>query len=147
MTKGFHSIQLLFLVPGVLLVFASIYIPYAYAYKQLLWTRAEARFIERIVPYEGADVAYSLLEFEDDKGITHQVKENDENTMIEGSDHLHFILYFDPGNPQDYVMMNGGRYLLLLFFPFGILLCYLGWPEKDSKNSSAIATGRKNQST
>jgi hypothetical protein len=140
MAKPFQSIQLLFLVPGGLLIFASLYIPAEYAYKQLVWTRTEARFAERIEPEEGADIAYSLLEFTDEKNILYQVKENEEDTMVEGSDDQHFILYYNPNNPDEYVMMNYGRYLLLLFFPLGVLLCYFGWPEKESKTSSGIET-------
>jgi hypothetical protein len=136
MAKTFQSIQLLFLVPGVLLLFASLYIPSVYLYKQLQWTRTEARFVERITAEDGTDIAYSLLEFTDEKNMLHQVKENEENTMIEGSDDQHFILYYNPVNPDHYVMMNYGRYLLVMFFPFGLLLCFLGWPQKESKTSS-----------
>ena len=143
MARVFSSLQLVFLVPGVLLVFASIYIPLDFAYKQLLWTRTEARLVERIIPSEGADIAYYLLEFADEKDIVHQVKENEENTMVEGSDDQHFILYYNPNDPDQHIMMNYGRYLLILFFPFGVLLCYFGWPEKESKTNVRIATGRK----
>jgi len=131
MARQFGSIQLLFLVPGLLLIIASLYIPADYAYKQIFWPRTEARFLERVLP-ENEDVAYSVLEFTDSEGALYQVKENEENTMITGSDDQHFILYYNPINPTDYVMMNPGRYLLLLFFPFGVLLCFLGWPERMS---------------
>jgi hypothetical protein len=136
MTRPFQSIQRLFLVPGVLLIFASLYIPSVYVYKQVQWIRTEARFVERIIAEDGTDVAYSLLEFMDEKDVLHQVKENEENTMVEGSDDQHFILYYNPTKPEDFVMMNYGRYFLVLFFPFGVLLCYLGWPEKETKTSS-----------
>ena len=106
MARVFSSLQLVFLVPGVLLVFASIYIPLDFAYKQLLWTRTEARLVERIIPSEGADIAYYLLEFADEKDIVHQVKENEENTMVEGSDDQHFILYYNPNDPDQHIMMN-----------------------------------------
>lgn len=143
MVKPFQSTQLLFLVPGVLLIFASLWIPAAYTYKQIVWTRTEARFVERITPKEGADIAYSLLEFTNEKGNVYQIKENEENTMVEGQDDQHFVLYFNPNNPEEYIMMNYGRYLLILFFPFGVLLSYSGWPEKESKSNARIATGRK----
>lgn len=131
MARQFGSIQLLFLVPGLLLIIASLYIPADYAYKQIFWPRTEARFLERVLP-ENEDVDYSVLEFADSEGTLYHVKENDENTMITGSDDQHYILYYNPINPTDYVMMNPGRYLLLLFFPFGVLLCFLGWPESAS---------------
>jgi hypothetical protein len=130
MVRQIGSIQLLFLVPGLLLVGASLYIPADYAYKQLFWPRTEARFLEQILPENELNMGYSLLEFADASGTLYQVKENDENTMITGSDDQHFILYYNPIDPTDYVMMNPGRYLLLLFFPFGVLLCFLGWPER-----------------
>ncbi len=130
MARQFSSIQLLFLVPGLLLIIASLYIPADYAYKQLFWPRTEARFLEQILPENETNMGYSLLEFADASGTLYQVKENDENTMITGSDDQYFILYYNPINPTDYVMMNPGRYLLLLFFPFGVLLCFLGWPER-----------------
>lgn len=132
MARQFDSTQLLFLVPGLLLISASLYIPADYAYKQLFWPRTEARYLEQILPENEPNMVYSLLEFADTTGTLYQVKEYDENTMITGSDDQHFILYYNPINPTDYVMMNPGRYLLLLFFPFGVLLCFLGWPDKAS---------------
>ncbi len=132
MARQFSSIQLLFLVPGLLLIGASLYIPADYAYKQLFWLRTEARYLEHILPENEPDIAYSLLEFADATGALYQAKENAENTMITGSDDQHFILYYNPINPTDYVMMNPGRYLILLFFPLGVLLCFLGWPERMS---------------
>lgn len=143
MSRKFQTIQLFFLVPGVALTCASLYIPADYVYKQLMWTRTEARFAERSITEGNSDIAYSVLEFTDTTGTLHQVKENEENTMVEGSDDQHFILYYNPGNPNEYVMMNYGRYLLILFFPFGLLLCYFGWPEKESKTISGISTGRQ----
>jgi hypothetical protein len=130
MARQFGSIQLLFLVPGLLIIGASIYVPASYAYKQLVWPRTEARFLERVLP-ENEDVAYSVLEFADSEGTFYQVKENDENAMITGSDDQRFILYYNPRNPWEYVMMNPGRYFMFLFFPFGVLLCFLGWPERE----------------
>jgi hypothetical protein len=143
MPRQFQTIQLLFLVPGVVLICASLYIPADYVYKQLLWTRAEARFVERSITEGNSDIAYSVLEFTDTAGTLHQVKENEENAMVEGIDDQHFILYYNPKNPDQHIMMNYGRYLLILFFPFGVLLCFFGWPEKESKTNSGIATGRK----
>jgi len=138
MARQFQTIQLLFLVPGVLLIGASLYIPADYAYKQLAWIRTEARFAERSITEDNSDIAYSILEFTDTNGTLHQVKENEENTMVEGSDDQHFILYYNPYDPSLYVMMNYGRYLLFLFFPFGLMLCFFGWPEKES-----ITAGRQ----
>jgi hypothetical protein len=136
MARRFKPIQLLFWIPGLLLIGMNIYIPVEYAYKQLAWTRTEAHLVERIASTDRNDIAYSVLEFKDHSGKLHRIKEDEENTMVKGSDDQHFILYYNPTSPVNYVMMNQGRYLLILFFPFGLLLCFLGWPEKESKPAS-----------
>jgi len=133
MARRFKPIQLLFWIPGLLLICMNMYIPGEYAYQQLAWTRTEAHLVERIASMDRNENVYSLLEFMDQSGKTHRIKEDEENTMVKGSDDQHFIMYYNPSNPADYVMMNHGRYLLILFFPFGLLLCFLGWPEKESK--------------
>jgi hypothetical protein len=94
MARQFQTIQLLFLAPVVLLICASLYIPADYAYKQLAWIRTEARFAEHSITEDKSDVAYSILEFTDTNSTLHQVKENEENTMVEGIDDQHFILYY-----------------------------------------------------
>ena len=45
--------NLILLVPGALLVFVSIYIPIHYFYRQLTWTKIEARHLETEVNATG----------------------------------------------------------------------------------------------
>lgn len=112
------------LIPGVLTLVVSLY-PLLYAYRQIVWTRTEGLFIDQIISEDG-QTSYSLLEFEDSNGVMHQAKIDYDDTMMEGSDNKHFVLYYDPKDPSRYVPLNYGLYLMLLFSPFGWLLCYLG---------------------
>ncbi len=134
--RKFHSYQLLFLIPGVLLVLASTYYPTELLYKQIMWTKTEALFlqVESEKLSEDTDV-YDLMEFKDKEGNVHTIKVYDmiDNDYAEGSDKDHFILYYNPRNPSDYIMMNFGKYMVILFLPFGLLCSYLGWPRKEDK--------------
>lgn len=131
MALRFYASQLLFLVPGLLLVFVSVYYPIDYLYKQVAWVRTEGLYIGQIEPENMPGNAYLVFEFTDPSGTVYQVHEGYDNTVIEGSDNQHFLLYYNPANPNEFVMVNPGRYLVLLFGPFGLLLCYFGWPEKE----------------
>ena len=53
-----------------------------------------------------------------------------EEDYQEGADSNHVQLLYNPDNPEDFELVNYGRYLVFIFLPFGILLMYLGWPEK-----------------
>jgi hypothetical protein len=138
MAPRFYAFQLLFLVPGLTLIIVSIYIPFDYFYKQIAWTRTEALFLEQIVPENLPETAYMVFEFTDQLGTVYRVHEGYDNTVIEGSDDQHFLLYYNPSNPNEFVMVNPGRYLVLLFGPFGLLLCYFGWPEKQIENVKSL---------
>ncbi len=127
------------LVPGGLLVCVSIYIPIQYFYRQFAWTKTEARQVERELNYEGVETrAYNIMEFTDANGNVQRIKDDDENDRFEGSDDQHFVLYYNPKKPDEFVMMNPGRYLIAIFLPFGLLCCYLGWPHKMDKRVKSI---------
>jgi hypothetical protein len=128
---------LIVLVPGVLLVCVSIYIPIHYFYRQLTWTKTEARHLETEVNATGT-IAYNVMEFTDANGNVQRIKDDDENDRVEGSDDQHFVLYYNPKKPDEFVMMNPGRYLIAIFLPFGLLCCYLGWPHKTDKRVKPI---------
>lgn len=131
--------NLILLVPGALLVFVSIYIPIQYFYRQFAWTKTEARQLERELNYEGTEAsAYNIMEFTDANGNVQRIKDDDENDRFEGSDDQHFVLYYNPKKPDEFVMMNPGRYLIAIFLPFGLLCCYLGWPHKMDKRVKSI---------
>lgn len=131
--RQFNSYQLLFLIPGIALVAASLYIPLSYLHKQLFWTETEALITERVGRNEGAEVeVIYLMDFTDKQGIVHHIQAGVENTFIEGRDSEHIRIYYDHSNPADYELFNPGNYLLILFLPFGLLCSYLGWPEKAS---------------
>lgn len=48
----------------------------------------------------------------------------------EGADSNHVQLLYNPANPEDFELVNYGRYLIFVFLPFGLFLMYVGWPEK-----------------
>jgi hypothetical protein len=121
------SIIFLFLLPGLGLAAVSVIVPVRYLYRNVMWTRTEGLLL---FVNDRDQQAHPVLEFNDDRGIKRRVAVNGEDSMFEGSDAMHFVLYYNPSDSTDYVLMNPGRYLLLLFFPFGLLLCYLGWPER-----------------
>lgn len=132
--RKFHSYQLLFLIPGVLLVLASTYYPTELLYKQIMWTKTEALYLQVESENLGRDTGlYDLMEFKDKEGNVHTVKVYDltDNDYVEGSDKDHFILYYNPRNPSDYIMLNFGKYMVILFLPFGLFLSYVGWPRKE----------------
>lgn len=127
--RRFYLFQLWFAIPGALLVFACFYFPVSYLYKQLYWTRTEALYIEQVVP-RNPDDTYTVLEFTATNGRTYRVQTSGES-MYEGSDDKHFLLYYNPQNPEAFEMLNHGIYFMLLFLPFGLFVCYLGWPHRE----------------
>src|SRR5438132_1006676 len=131
--RQFHLFQLWFAIPGVLLLVASFYVPVSYLYKQIFWTRAEALSVGQVVIPSGDD-AYGILEFTATNGKTYRV-ESSGDSMFEGSDDKHFLLYYDPENPERFQMLNHGIYAMILFIPFGFFLCYLGWPHLEPVGS------------
>ena len=125
---------LLLLIPGLLLVLAGTYYPSELLYKQLMWTRTEALYLQEESENLGGDTGvYDLMEFKDKDGNVHTAKVYDviDNDYVEGSDQDHFILYYNPRNPSENIMLNYGKYMVILFLPFGLLCCYLGWPRKE----------------
>ena len=116
------------------MVLASLYYPTEHLYKQLLWTKTEALYLQEKSDNLGRDTGfYDLMEFKDKAGTVHTVKVYDinENDYVEGSDEDHFILYYNPRNPSEIIMLNYGNYAIIIFLPFGLLCCYLGWPRKE----------------
>ncbi len=84
---------------------------------------------------------YDLMEFKDKDGNVHIIKVYDvtDNDYVEGSDKDHFILYYNPRNPSEYIMLNFGKYMVIIFLPFGLFCSYLGWPQKeDFKNQKDL---------
>ena len=71
--------------------------------------------------------------FKDKDGNVHIIKVYDitDNDYVEGSDKDHFILYYNPRNPSENILLNYGSYMVILFLPFGLLCSYLGWPHKE----------------
>ena len=91
--------------------------------------------MEKEVISEGAEIGvFNLMEFKDKDGYVHAIREDDENDVMEGSDKDHFILYYNPRNASEYMMLNPGKYLVIIFLPFGLLCSYLGWPQKEDKD-------------
>lgn len=134
--KNYSPSMLLFLIPGVLLVLASTYYPTELLYKQLMWTRTEALYLQEESENLGGDTGvYDLMEFKDKDGNVHTAKVYDviDNDYVEGSDQDHFILYYNPRNPSENVMLNYGKYMVIIFLPFGLFCSYLGWPRKEDK--------------
>ncbi len=127
-------LQVFFLLVGTGLVGISTYWPIAYAYKQIRWQRTEARLLD-IITKENSEIAYYSLEFTDQQGRVFQIREDTDNQITEGQDDKHYVMYYNPANPEEFVMANFGRYLIALFFPFGLLLCYLGWPHRSDTKS------------
>ena len=135
-------ILLLFLLPGIGLVSVSLIVPVRYFYRQMMWTRTEGLLLENVFSEDGQQ-GHSLLEFDDATGTKRQVKVDYDDSMFEGSDDKHFILYYNPADSTEFVMMNPGRYMIVIFFPFGLLLCYLGWPRvKTSRIAGKKSTDR-----
>lgn len=127
--KRFYPYQLWFLVPGIGLVIASIYIPISYLHKQLFWTETEAVIDGQVERGSGEIQVFCLMNFTDAQGLVYHIEANTENTFMDGKDSNHVRIYYDPFNPNNFELVNPGRYLLILFLPFGLLCVYLGWPE------------------
>lgn len=129
--RQFHSVQLWFLIPGIILVITSIYVPLSYLNKQIFWTEADALITDRVEEMAGSEVQLVYhMEFVDHQGALHHIKPNTDDTFMEGKDSNHVRIYYDPTSPSNFELVNPGRYMLVLFLPFGLLLLYLGWPEK-----------------
>jgi hypothetical protein len=130
----FQAFQLWFLIPGVILTLTSVHVPVSYFHKQLFWNEAEALLGDRVERESGgvSEVLFKM-EFVDEKGMKQHILTDLEDTYTEGKDSQHIRIYYDPANPEDHELVNHGRYLLILFLPFGLLCCYLGWPEKTEK--------------
>ena len=135
--KQFHLYQLWFLIPGIGLTLISLYIPASYLYKQISWTETEALIVEGNERQVGGEGLY-LMDYTDANRGLHRIEvDGENNTFMEGTDSKHVRLYYDPSSPVDYELVNPGRFMVLLFFPFGLLCCYLGWPSVE-KNESDV---------
>jgi hypothetical protein len=124
--KKIDRYALLFLIPGIGLTFASVYIPLSYLHKQIFWTETEAVIADRFTPTVGseAEVLYRMS-YTDAAGVVHQIEVDSENDFMEGRN-THFTrLLYDPADAVNFELVNPGRYLLLLFLPFGLLLVSL----------------------
>lgn len=118
-------------------MFVSLYVPLSYLNKQLSWTETEALIVEGNERQAGSEGLY-LMDYTDMNGGLHRIEvDGENNTVMEGKDSEHARIYYDPFNPADYELVNPGRYMLLLFFPFGLLCSYLGWPSVE-KNESDV---------
>lgn len=134
--KKFQPYQLWFLIAGVLLVLTSVHVPVSYFHKQLFWVETEALLGERVERGSaGAPEVLFKMEFVDANGATQHILADIDDTFTQGRDEQHIRIYYDPEDPQDYELVNHARYLLILFLPFGLLCCYLGWPEKTSSKT------------
>lgn len=124
--------SLLFLVPGIALTLISAYIPLSYLHKQIFWTETEAVIMERVEHIVGgeAEVLYRM-HYSDEAGVARQIEVDIENNFSEGRDSDHAVLLYDPADSANFELVNPGRYLLILFLPFGLLLSYLGLPGRD----------------
>lgn len=129
--RRFYSYQLWFLIPGIALVVAGVFIPLNYLHKQLFWTETEALITEEVLRYDGAETElFYHMAYTDEEGLSHHIQVSDENTFVEGKDSMHVCIYYDQSNPTNYELVNPGRYMLILFIPLGLLACYFGWPER-----------------
>lgn len=138
--RKFYLFQLWFAIPGVILLVTSFVVPVGYMYRQIYWTRTEGLFIEQIITNDGED-AITVVEFAAADGKTYRVESNGES-LFTGSDDKHYLLYYNPENPEQFMMLNHGLYLMLLFIPFGLLLCYLGWPHREGFPAESADGGR-----
>lgn len=120
----------MFLIPGLLLIVASISIPIHFLYKQIFWTHTEGLIGDPIETYTSDVGLFYSVTFTDAKGEILKVQADLEEDYQEGADSNHVQLLYNPDNPEDFELVNYGRYLVFIFLPFGILLMYLGWPEK-----------------
>lgn len=108
-----------------------MYIPISYLHKQIFWTATEAIITGKIEQSVGpASEGLVLVDFTDTQGLTHHIRVDADNTFIEGKDSAHIQILYNPFHPTDYVLVNPGRYMVILFLPLGLLACYFGWPEQ-----------------
>jgi hypothetical protein len=133
----FKPFQLLFLIPGIGLIITSLFVPLNYLHRQIFWTETEAlmEFTEFDNGMKGG--ARCRLQFTDIHGKVYDFYPNTDDTFTEGKDYKHIRIYYDPANPADALLVNHGQYLLILFFPFALLLTYLGLPENRSKKENS----------
>src|SRR5688572_26042623 len=135
--RRFYLFQLWFLIPGILLLGASIYIPLSYLHKQIFWTRTEASVLAR--EWNRFDDLIVELEFTDVQGEPHRIHVDSETY---NGDPDKVPLYYDPQNPDEFQVVNHYRYFLVIFLPFGLFVTYLGWPHRDEKKSPAQKASR-----
>jgi hypothetical protein len=110
--------------------------PLNYLRRQIFWTETEA--LMELTEFDngmGGGLQYRL-QFTDMQGKVYDFYPNSDDTFTEGKDSNHIRIYYDPANPSDALLVNHGQYLLILFFPFALLLTYLGLPEKKSKKEN-----------
>jgi len=123
-----QSHNLWLLIPGIGLILTSFYIPLSYLYNQLYWKETEAFITDRIERDDGVKVrVFYVMNFTDAQGTVHRIEASSRDTFMKGKDEDHVRIYYDPSNPPNFELVNHGRYLLLLFFPLGLLACYFGY--------------------
>jgi len=131
--KQFQWSQLLWLIPGIGILWISAYLPLNYLRKQIFWTKTEAQIIEQTVREIGgeADIYYKM-EFTDKLGKVYRIEPDDDDTFTAGSDTQHILIYYDPSNPADFELVNPGFYLIVIFLPFGLLCTYMALADFSS---------------
>ncbi len=133
--RKFQTFQLWFIIPGIAILAASTLIPINYLYAQLYWTATEAIITGEELNTDGPEAKLmTLMDFTDHEGVVHHISEendDDDSALFTiGAEDRSFRIYYDPLNPSDYMLANAGRYVIAIFLPFALFLCYLGWPHK-----------------
>jgi hypothetical protein len=114
---------------GLGLAYASIWLPIQYFVRQIMWVKTEALYVDQVISEDG-DSGYLTLEFKDTNGIRRTATVDIDDSVMEGSDDKHYLVYYNPRDPTQSIPANHGFYLILLFAPFAVLLCYVGLPER-----------------
>lgn len=120
----------IFFIPGLLLSVTCIYVPISFLYKQIFWTHTEGLIGDRIENYTPNGIIFHSITYQDAQGIMRNVQADLDDDYQEGADSNHVQLLYNPANPEDFELVNYGRYLIFVFLPFGLFLMYVGWPEK-----------------
>lgn len=124
-------ITLAFFIPGVFLTIMPAYYLGKVAYTVVMWDTAKGvvtEFVEN--PSSDEDTYFVKFSFTDSDGELHTTQTanavgTESREIGEG-----VRVFYDPENPTNahpgFLLISYA--LLTLFFPFGLLLVYLGWP-------------------
>lgn len=129
--KSSWLITLAFFIPGVFLTIVPAYYLGKVMYTLVMWDTAKGVVTEFVDdPPSDEDTYFVKFSFTDSDGERH-ISQTANAVGTENREIGEYVrVFYDPGNPTNahpgFLLLSYG--LITIFFPFGLLLIYLGWP-------------------